>query len=113
MSDDPVVKWEPEAKPAPGEGRHWGRALALVLAPIAVVLVALRAMARLPDATAYETGYVLGQLFFVPIVFGAIAWGVVVALRRRSGRKEKVLSLGLVAWISALAILVWITSIGR
>ena len=113
MSDEPVVKWEPEAKAPPGGGRQWGRVLAWVLGPIALFLVALRAMARLEGASAYESGYVVGQLIVGPIVFGAIAWGAVVWLRRRSGRQEKFLSAGLVAWIAAFAILVYFTSIGR
>jgi hypothetical protein len=113
MPDEPVVNWEPEAKTEPTDGRQWGRAVAWVLGPIALFLIALRAMARLEGASAYESGYVVGQLLVGPIVFGAIVWGAIVLLRRRSGRPEKFLSSGLVAWIAAFAILVWFTSIGR
>jgi hypothetical protein len=110
MADEPVVKWEPEAKPDPKEGRRWGRAVAVVLAPIAVLLLGLRAMANLQDASSYETGYVVGQLLTGPIL-GAIIWGLIVFMRRRSGRAERFLSSGLVAWMAAVAIVTWFSSV--
>jgi hypothetical protein len=113
MSEEPIVKWEPAPKPAPGEGRHWGRAVAWVLGPIALFLVALRATAALEGTSAYEAGRIVGQLVIGPVLYGSIIWGVIVFLRRRSGRQEKFLSPGLVAWIAAIAIVVWFSSIGR
>ena len=111
MPDEPVVKWEPEAKPPPGEGRRWGRAVAVVLGPIAAVLVALRAMATLDGTSAYDAGRIVGQLIIGPVLYGAIIWGAIVFLRRRSGRAEKFLSSALVAWIAAVAIVNWFSSV--
>ena len=112
MPDEPVVKWEPEATPAPDEGRQWGTALAVVLLPVAAGLVGIRAMAMLPGTSAYDAGRVVGQLIVGPIVFGAIIWGAIVLMRRRS-RPTKFLSPGLVAWIAAIAILAAFQSVSR
>jgi hypothetical protein len=113
MPDEPVVDWKPEAQTAPREGRQWGRALAVVLGVVALILVSLRVMARLPGATANEAGQVVGGLIVGPILFGAVIWAAVAFSRRRSGRNEKFLSAGLVAWIAALAILATFGSVGR
>lgn len=112
MPDEPLVEWKPEAPSKPREGRQLGRALAIVLGPIAVVLAVIRAMAMLPGTSAYEAGQTVGLLMGAPIIWGAIIWGVVVFLRRRSGRTEKFLSPGLVAWIAAIAIFAAFRSVG-
>lgn len=112
MPDEPLVDWKPEQPAAPREGRQWGRALAVVLGAVAVVLVFVRTSASLPGASSFEAGEIVGQLIVGPVLFGAIIWGVVVFLRRRSGRTEKFVSPGLVAWIAAIAILAAFRSVG-
>lgn len=95
----------PSTPPPGGRSRNWGRVIATVATPIAILLIAIRLRAILAStASAYDQGRMLGELVGGPLVIGAVIWGAIALWSRWRGRSTPFLAAGLVAAIALAGI---------